>query len=119
MRRFFLLIGAFCTVASGLALLLSLPMPGVGWLLAALALTAVSLMTPLIGRGYVLVSLIVSTVHLFTFGPLSILVTEFQLAQVPTFYLLIFVVMPFGIALLSIFLPICCARRENSTVKDK
>lgn len=117
-RRFLIGVSVFCTVASGFALSLSLPMPGVGWILAAFALTAVSLLTPWVGRSYVFVSLVVSIVHLFTFGPLSLLVSDGSLMQLPMFYLLIFIVVPFGIALVSILLPVC-RRRRNISVKDQ
>jgi len=115
-RRLLVLSGVFCSVSSVFALLLSLPMPGVGWLLAALVLMAVSLLTPWIGRSYVTVSLIVSVFHLFTFGPLSLLQSESPFVHLPTFYLLFFIVVPLGIAFLSIFLPMC-ARRGNTPDK--
>lgn len=88
--------------------MLSLALPGVGWLLAVITLTTISLLTHLIGRGYVIVTLIVSTIHLFTFGPLSLLgQSGVESAQLPIFYLIIFVIVPAVLALFSIFRSSC------------
>lgn len=72
--------------------------------MAALALTINSLLVPLVGRRYVIVALGVSSIHLFTFGPLSLL-GQSGPAQLPTIYLIFFVIVPVVIALISIFVP--------------
>ena len=106
-RRLLLVaIGIFSILVSVFSFLLSLAMPGVGWAMAALALIAASALTPFLGKRYVIITLVVSSVHLFTFGPLSVLhQSSGTQGSSATLFLVIFVILPVATALVSIFTP--------------
>lgn len=86
-------------------------MPGVGWVVAILALVVVSVLAPFSGRRYVSVTLVVSGIHLFTVGPLSLL-GQSGPDWPPVAELVIFVILPIVIALASVFVPIYFSRKE-------
>lgn len=111
--RSFVYLGVFCCFLSLLALLLSVALPGVGWVLAALTVITTSLLAPFIGRTFVIVTLILSGIHLFTFGPLSLIGTNGPV-QVPTKFLLIFVIIPAAIAILSILISMWKTKKQKS-----
>ncbi|MGH8808159.1 MAG: hypothetical protein ACREX0_09810 [Noviherbaspirillum sp.] len=115
-RRVLVCIGVFSIFLSCFSFLLSLGMPGVGWVMAALALILASLLTPFIGRRYVSVALIVSSVHLFTIGPLSFLHQPVgaQGSMPPLSTIIVVVVVPFAIALFSLFLPKWHSRERDT-----
>jgi hypothetical protein len=112
-RRLFNYFGIFCSCLSFLALLLSVALPGVGWVLAALTVITNSLLVPFIGRRYVIIALIVSGIHLFSFGPLSLISAGGQ-GQAPMTFLLAFVIVPAVIAVLSILFPKLNAKKHKS-----
>lgn len=83
---------------------MSLGLPGIGWVVAALTLVLTSFLVPWIGRKYVTVTLGISVIHVLTFGPLSLLGQSRPV--LPTFFLIVFVIAPIVIALISLFFPI-------------
>jgi hypothetical protein len=98
-------VGVFFLFISLISLLVSLAMPGVGWLIAASSLMAISLLTPFIGANYVIASLIVSAIHLFSLGPFSGMRTSVGLpAGMTTEFVIVTVVIPAAAAFISIFL---------------
>lgn len=98
-RRFVYLIrGIFISLAT-FSVLVSLGAPGLGWVVAAVNLFLVSLLTPLIGRRWVGLCLGISIVHLFTFGPMS---DPKSLLDAPLLFSLGFVLAPVLIALVSL-----------------
>lgn len=58
-------------IMSFLAILLSLGAPGLGWMLATLAMIGVSLCWRRVGRRWVWICLGVTLIHLLTLGPLG------------------------------------------------
>jgi hypothetical protein len=83
------------------SLFLSLGMPGVAWMMAVSALLVNSLLVPWAGRGGLLVTLVVSSVHLFTFGPLS-LIGQSGTGQLSVDQLIAMVLLPMAIPLIAI-----------------
>jgi hypothetical protein len=76
-------------------------MPGVAWMMAVSALLVNSLLVPWAGRGGLLVTLVVSSVHLFTFGPLS-LIGQSGTGQLSVDQLIAMVLLPMAIPLIAI-----------------
>ena len=103
-RRPLVYVGVLCSLASFVSLLLSLAMPGIGWLVAASALIVTSLLVPLIGKKYVVTTFVIDSIHLFTFGPLSLLGQSGPL-QLPAFYFIVFIIIPGVVGLISMSIP--------------
>jgi hypothetical protein len=107
----------FSILVSVFSFLLSVAMPGVGWVMAAIALIATSLLAPFIGKRYVIIALIVSSIHLFTFGPLSAWrQSSGTHGSLPILFLAISVILPIATALISIAIP--NHRHSRSKSKD-
>ena len=70
-QKLAMLVKAFLILLSSLSIVISLGMPGVGWIISALTLIVASLLAALIGKRSVGVVLGISLVHLVSFGPLA------------------------------------------------
>lgn len=81
---------------------ISLPVPGIGWVMAATTLASASLFTPLIGTRTLIILLGITLTHLFTFGPLA----GFEVPDMPAFYPILFIALPIAMALVAIFFTI-------------
>ena len=107
-RRLLVGIGVFLIFLSFFSFFLSLGMPGIGWVMAAVSLTLISMLTPYIGKRYAIISLILSSIHLFTVGPLSTLRHSSSTETLHLFSSLFFIIavlLPFVAAFISIFAP--------------
>jgi hypothetical protein len=103
-RRSFTWIGFFCLVLSVFTILLSIGMPGVGWMVAAGVLIVCSAITPWIGKRYIAGSLVVSILHLFSFGPLPLLGGAAAVhSWPPVWFLACFVAFPLLLAVMTLF----------------
>jgi hypothetical protein len=98
--------GMFFVELSFFSILVSLGMPGVGWVMSAFALVACSFSSPFVGRQYLAVSFATSLVHLFSVGPLS----GFQLgADRSVAFLILLVALPLAVAVVSLSAPVWAA----------
>lgn len=70
-RKLAMLVKSFLIFLSVSSIVISLGMPGVGWVVSALTLTIASLAAALIGKRPVAIVLGISLVHLVSFGPLA------------------------------------------------
>jgi hypothetical protein len=103
-RRSFTWIGVSCLALSTFAILLSIGMPGVGWMVAVGGLIVCSAITPWIGKRYLAGSLVVSILHLFSFGPLALLGGAVSTrAWPPAWFLACFVAFPLLLAVMTLF----------------
>lgn len=103
-----LIASVFLIILSGLSIIISLGMPGVGWVISALVVIVASLMAPLIGISTVAIALAISLVHLVTFGPMA----GFRLQPgVDTGFGLIAIVVPFLVG----FIVLLVARPPRSS----
>lgn len=97
------------------ALLLSLGMPGVGWIIAVAVLILCSASTPWLNRRYLACSLAVSLLHLFSFGPLTILGGAISMRSwPPVWFVVFFVALPLVLAVIMLF----PRRRKGRNVDD-
>ncbi|MDF3036165.1 MAG: hypothetical protein K0S28_1439 [Paucimonas sp.] len=107
--------GVLCVVLSVTAILLSLGMPGVGWIMAVAVLILCSVGTPRLNKRYLAGSLAVSVLHLFSFGPLTILGGATSMRSwPPVWFVVLFVALPLGLAVIML-LP---GRRQRRNVED-
>lgn len=103
-------VGVYCIAASILAFVLSVGMPGIGWMIAALALIVSGL--PGLGGAsrYTIAVLTLSTFHLFSLGPMSA-VGQGGVSGASMPFLTIFIIVPFLAAVIPLFLALIRARR--------
>jgi hypothetical protein len=82
-----------------MSILISLAMPGIGWLVAVMGLTVTALLSPFIGKTYVVISLAASVIHALTLGPLSVVgQSGTNLSQLPPSFLIGLVIAPVALA---------------------
>lgn len=94
MWAFFLKLLAF------FGLFLSVAIPGVGWVIASITLIAASISVTLVDKKSLAFVFIVNCLHLFSFGPFSILSASSRIQIWPlSFGLLFLVIVPFVIAI--------------------
>ncbi|UOD30342.1 hypothetical protein INH39_00870 [Massilia violaceinigra] len=110
-RRLGLLVAAACILLSLVSMVVSLGAPGIGWMIAAAILIIATFMTPLIGRLKLGICFVITVIHLFTFGPMSLLGLTFTLD--PGFIFL-FALTPLLVALASLLRPLS-QRRKTKT----
>jgi hypothetical protein len=96
--------GVFCVAVALLAFLMSLPAPGLGWIVAAGALVLTGVLTRWIGKSFASAVLAISVAHLLTLGPLSPL-TRHTLASLPGSFAVIFIIIPVLVALIPLVIP--------------
>lgn len=92
--------GRVVALLSMMSILLSVGMPGVGWLMAALMLFVASASAPLCGSRPLALTIVLSIVHLVSFGPFAGLR---QQDGVEGSFVLIFIVVPFAIAIMVLY----------------
>jgi hypothetical protein len=104
-RRSLTWIGVLCCIFSFFAFLLSIGMPGVGWIAAVAVLMVCSALTPWTGKRYLVGSLAVSILHLFSFGPLPVLGGAAAIRSwPPPWFLVFFIALPLILAVTTLFL---------------
>lgn len=100
-RRALDLGGLLCAIAAILSIGISLGIPGLGWLAGGLVLMIAGLLAPLVRKRYSAFVFAVTVVHLFTVGPLSMTRRD-EAEHVQLSFLLIFVAMPFVVAIIPV-----------------
>jgi hypothetical protein len=105
------LVGAVSVFFSVFSILLSVAMPGVGWVIAAINIFLASVLTPMIGRRFLGICLGITVVHLFSFGPLSDVQSSLGL---PLYFSVIFILVPMVAAVATMLAPIYRARKRRS-----
>lgn len=103
-------VGAALVLLSIFSMLLSVSMPEVGWVMAAINIELASILTPPIGRRFLGAALGITVVHLFTFGPLA----DVQaLPGLPLWFSVFFILVPIGFAVATMLAPIYRARKRR------